>query len=284
MATGSSASSFQEHFKKMALMMYQEKSDEELDALMYQHYRKISQLPMTPDGHAEMERLTGEMEAIKEILALREKYRENLSAMIERWTKDLPARKRAAVLHLPNAVSPNGQLVAAILEDEDGKSADELAGWCDELAALDAESFQALLDGLVQEKILTRDDSGLYHLQNICDERMQVDTERILAARKGDYEARKLPSMRLLLQMMRDRQVPLCQEDLIALLPSYSGKIERDPRLRGADISKLSVESLLWSMERLGLITERFRYNVVKSETYYTITMLGEDAAGRKEA
>ena len=69
-----------------------------------------------------------------------------------------PPKKEGRFLRLKNAASPNGQLVAAILEDEDGKTAEELAGWCDELAEIPDEKFSELLEGLITEGFLEKDD------------------------------------------------------------------------------------------------------------------------------
>jgi len=80
------------------------------------------------------------------------------------------AREKAeeeAYYRLKAAYTPNGQLVAAILEEEDGKTLGEIAGWCDELAALDTADFERILQDLKDDGILEKT-GDKYYLNRIC--------------------------------------------------------------------------------------------------------------------
>ena len=139
-------------------------SDSELTQLSMDNARKINAIPRNASSAqlTEAEWLLKEMEFCKEIVESRKNAK-------EKWKAALPDRVEAAILNLETAVSPNGQLVAAILEDEDGKTAAEINAWCEELAAMEEQDIVALLDALVKEGVLEQRE-GKYYLLRVCTE------------------------------------------------------------------------------------------------------------------
>jgi len=119
---------------------------------------------------------------------------DELEACREAELSWLPAQndfRQKAVLNIPNAVSPNGQLVAAILEEEDGLTAEEIHCWCDELNAFDIADFQQLLDGLESEKVLSKDKNEKYHLEQLCTPDLYFDKEKCRRKLEQSYMLHK---------------------------------------------------------------------------------------------
>lgn len=107
-----------------------------------------------------LERLVAETKACGAILSARNETR-------KAWDEDLPERQHNAILNLKNAVTPNGQLIAAILEDEGDMTAEQICCWCEELEGLGLDNVKSLLDALVSEGVLKETD-GSYRLYRIC--------------------------------------------------------------------------------------------------------------------
>lgn len=166
----------QQQSKKEALISHENDTTEQLKSRVVELSSLIIAAPSTEAGLAEATKFLGEMEACTEILSQREAQEESIKDKKKQWKNFLQARKEEAILHLETAVSPNGQLVAAILEEEDGKTAEELAGWCDELAQLPEEDFRQLLKALVDEGIL-REEEGAYYLLTPCTEDLHYTKE-----------------------------------------------------------------------------------------------------------
>ena len=142
-------------------------SDSDLQMLVLNNARMAMALPATSASVPKLEQLKTESEACNAILAERKADADNKKNAKVLWENSLSSRRNAAFLNLPVAATSLGQLVAAILEDEDGKTAEEIQNWCDELEALDDSEFNALMNSLVAEGILTKRENRFY-LENIC--------------------------------------------------------------------------------------------------------------------
>ncbi len=149
-------------------------SDEQLREFVLDNMRIVSSLPAS--RVAEGYKLLGEIDACNEILKERQERRERVEKAKKDYLNSLERRRDDALLTLKAAATPNGQLVAAILEDEGGMTTEELAGWCDELASLDEAEFRDLLDDLAGDGILERKD-GRYYLRVLCTEKVQWTAE-----------------------------------------------------------------------------------------------------------
>ncbi|MBQ3380049.1 MAG: hypothetical protein IJG50_09365 [Clostridia bacterium] len=171
--------------KRTALITHDDYSDERLAQIIVDNAKIAASMTPNAQNLSEMAKLTGEAQACSEILKNRQekknKEQERQKRILQKkrdWEEKLEARKDEAILNLKYAASPNGQLVAAILEDEDGKTEEELYGWCDELSSLEEKDFHAMLEGLVSEGILVKySDDDKYYLRVICDESMQWNRE-----------------------------------------------------------------------------------------------------------
>ena len=74
------------------------------------------------------------------------------------------------------AHTPNGQLVAAILEDEVALTKESIAVWCSELAELSPEEMDQLLDDLVEDGVISLD-GDVYSLERICNETLAFEDD-----------------------------------------------------------------------------------------------------------
>lgn len=111
---------------------------------------------------AELERIVRESKFCASLVESRAKARNE-------WKNNLRARKHNAILNLKTAVTPTGQLIAAILEDEDSMTVDELCSWCEELEKMGQGEVQTILDALVSEGVL-RKKENTYQLYRVCTE------------------------------------------------------------------------------------------------------------------
>ena len=147
---------------------HSEKSDSELREIIIANGRKTLALPLQPSPQmlAEAKTWNQESKACSALLEERKAQRDALDAALEVWKSNKDSKTKGLILNLPAAVSFTGQLIAAILEEEK-LTADELAGWCDELAVLERSELDNLLEELVAEQILSVKD-GRYECINIC--------------------------------------------------------------------------------------------------------------------
>ena len=156
-------------WKRYYLTEHENKPDKELMRIAQDSARAVSLIPAnaTSSDIAKGQQLLSEVAACQEILEKRKKNRDAVDNAIKSWESELQRRKESAILNLPYASSLNGQLVAAILEEEDGKTADEIRAWYDELVVMDDQEYQALLNGLMTESIIEKK-GDRYYLKNIC--------------------------------------------------------------------------------------------------------------------
>lgn len=146
-----------------------DKSETELQTTILLNGKTITTLSANPTIQEQSlaAALLAEMKACQKILDLRKSKKEHICRIIDKWRSKESDRREKAVFNLPAATSANGQLIASILEESDGQTAEEIAGWYEELAAIDTIDFQSLLNQLVEETILTCKNNK-YYLSNIC--------------------------------------------------------------------------------------------------------------------
>lgn len=218
------ATDFVETWKQLKRSDFEKLSDDELRSIGLNNARKVMAIPAnpTPAQLSEGERLMAETQLSSEILAARKEKRDKIKAEIDGWKQQEQAVPYDNFLKLKAASSANGQLVAAILEDEGEMSATELAGWCEELASLDDASFKELLDELVKERVLTIKDDK-YRLVHICTETLYpedpVEWGLGILQQAGVTE---LGLYCLILTMMRTEGEPVNTESIIKERAGYS--------------------------------------------------------------
>jgi len=162
-------------------------SDEEIRELMYNAIQK----GLAENDIVKKYEIIGEKQAYEEILEARRAERIRSEKAEEGWPDMMHQLQNEAVLNLKTSITPNAQLIAAILEEEGDLTEDELSGWCDELASLPENGFRQLLNGMVDEKVISRKE-GKYHLLNICTPSLfPEDIEWFMQERLSDNAGKK---------------------------------------------------------------------------------------------
>lgn len=208
--------------RSLYTMRNEGKSDSELQLYLLQIVQKIQSVPpgALPQMRVQMEELAAEAAVCKEILDGRAASRSRLEKAHKEWEQQLSNRRNAAIQLLKNAVTPNGQLIAAILEDEGGLSAEELATWCDELAALDSTDFHALLLALESEGVL-KVQNGKYFVNRIC-------TETLFPEKPAEWAIQQIGNANLdeetkvMLRFMEKLGHAVCVEDFPDILKNHA--------------------------------------------------------------
>ena len=159
----------QESSKQSFSVLYEDKPDEELKAIIRHNAMAI----LTQDAIKAADML-GESKACQAIL---EKRRANADSIIDRftapsdvkkkWREELLPRKRKALAKLKTAAGYHGQLVAAVLEEENGLTASQIRQWSEELTAMEDGDYAELLNNLVLEKVISAKEDRFY-LLGIC--------------------------------------------------------------------------------------------------------------------
>lgn len=194
-------------------MRYEQKSDAELQITMLEIAKKMNSFPSsaaTPALNAQLTELSAEYAACKNLLEARKESRERLTQAHQKWEESLSARRYAAVLNLKNAVTPSGQLIAAIIEDEGSLSEHEIATWCEELEALDENELHLLLAALIDEGVISFE-NGRYTLKQICTENLFPDNPvDWMEQHYGEYYGE---DEKLLLRLVAAKGSAICVED-----------------------------------------------------------------------
>lgn len=268
--------------KRLALLQHKDDTDEQLRETVLRNVRAIGLLPSTNQGAMEGYKLLGEVDGCNEILAQRQAKRQKTQDAKDKWKRELADRRKKAVLNLPNAVSSNGQLVAAILEDEDGKTAEELHGWCDELAALSDEDFNALLNGLVDEGILRRKGKS-YRLLTPCTEEltytMKAWEDRVKELYESPEERDIADAFLLLLRSTDDELYSI--GDFFRDLKNDIFTSDRLDKVRSIELGDFKVKRVLDKLCKahvLELVYQGETENISdrNKECYYQFALLGE--------
>lgn len=269
--------------KSNALFAHRDDSDSELRERVVECTKMVAHVGTDIRSIGEGYRYMGEMEACSELLNQRIAADQGIEKRKKEWQNGLEKRKEDCLMHLPTAVTANAQLIASILEDEDGKTAEEIACWCDELDMLSDEDLQSLLDGLVREGVISLEDDR-YYLLCPCTETLvcpeNVRNHRI--DRDDDfYTDQKKAQAKLFLYMMERENKPLCDTDCLDLLGRYFGRYVLSDEYQAAkdEMSTYSAERNLNLLAEKGFIHSEFRMKNRSGDTktYYWLKVLGED-------
>ena len=254
--------------KDLALLQHRNDTDEMLREVIKRSGAQIlSNTGLTDADLSLKSRLSGEVDGCVEILRSREKANEEREKKAREWNDRLPERKAKAILNLPNAASPNGQLVAAILEEApDGLTEQQLASWCDELAAIPEEEFRALLDGLVGESILEKQEDERYRLLSVLDEDM-LPAAALIRKKLEDAET----STKALFALVVSQRQPISIHEIKQLL----GEQDDDVKDFGREMVTLA------DFSNRGLMIPAFKVHVGNGirafRNYYAQRLLGEE-------
>lgn len=253
--------------KELALLQHQDDTDEMLQETVKRNGAQILSNNGLSDADMSLKaRLSGEVDGCVEIFQYRQKAREEIKEKAKKWHARLPERKAKAILNLPNAASPNGQLVAAILEETpDGLTQKQLANWCDELSAIPEEELKSLLDGLVEEKIIELGKHKHYRLLNVLDEDMRFSVPYLRSVLKDQNDG-----VKLLWSFLSTQKDPICIQDINKLLGVQNNKI-KDMNAEFNGFEQLCFEGLAQRayLQKTGPAVSDYR-------TYYAPRLLGE--------
>ena len=258
----------------LGLARHREKSDSELQQIIHNDFQMVLGLSSDLQSLPQRQQLMGEIEACQELLSRLQRAEEEVAEEKKKWRYSLQKRKDDALLALRAAATPNGQLVQAILEDEDSLSFKEIAGWCDELGALDEEVLMQLLKDLVEDGVLEESDNGQYRLRMFCDENQQWDINQgcRYLENSGIFLHYDVPIVKTVLYLLCHYDEPMCPQDIIdknaALTGCNTEQIGFDK-----DISAFSVRLVMGKMMRNNILTNAFR---AEGGAYYAPAIIGE--------
>jgi len=279
-----------EDSKRLYLLSHVKKTDEELSAIIRSNLSAISYC-----NQAEAMRLFGEIDACNQILDKRMKAEEAVfeeDEKIERaafnW-KHFQEEKRAnSIYKLPVATSYPGQLVASVLEEEEGLSADEIRSWAEELAQLSEQEYGKLLADLVSEGILSEENKKYYLLTPCTADLYPVNplewAKKI--AKNSDVTIKSVSFNELtdkqlrFLALLISRNQPATEYDWYEFTsPSLSSQYFKDrasDRVRGMkEKGTVILDVELSALLKMGILT-RQPISGSKSHLYY-FRMLGEE-------
>lgn len=170
--------------------------------------------------------------------------------------------------------------MAAILEEEGDLSAEELAGWCEELAALEEATFNELLAELVRERVLIIKD-GKYRLMHVCTQDLypenQVEWGIRLLKQAGVEQTGfiEMGQYYLILHIMHLEKKPMNVERIMEKIDSYFWlKSMGDTNVTERDFEaacEFTVKSCLQEMYKDG-VTQRV---MIDGVPYYYFYRLG---------
>lgn len=212
---------WEEHYRNE----HKDKSDAELRQIVLNSSKKVTALPTspTPKMLADAKQWLAEAKACNAILSARNDARIARTAAIKEWKDGQDAAKMKAILNLPTGITPNGQLVAAILEDEGAAmTAQEIAGWCDELGELEEADLQSLLDGLQRERIIGRDGDKYFLRQAVTESLYPDTTYHSVAELKELTDDMYGAEAYLILQIIEGEGHPMALEEIRSELSSYA--------------------------------------------------------------
>ena len=258
---------------------HQDKTDEELRQIVLNNSKKVTALPTsaTPTMVAEAKKWLAESKACNAIMKARNEARASRREAIKKWKDGQDNAKMKAILNLPTGITPNGQLVAAILEDEEtSMTAQEIAGWCDELGELEEADLQSLLDGLQRERIIGCKDNK-YFLRQAVTETLYPETTYLTVAQLGELIGETYATEAYLaLQMIEGEGHPLTLEDMKNELSGYSylKTIFPEEGLTDEDFEWVEYDYESGAIPRLtavGLLTRLY----LSGHTFYYYPMIG---------
>lgn len=143
------------------------KTDTELKEIISQAARKLLTQNIGISEELDLKRKSGVAQAVLTVKEDRRSQKAKIKKAYEEKIKN-------AYLNLKAAFTPNGQLVAAILEEEGILTESEIHNWCDELQVIDDSEFHALLQDLVADGVIGKIDADYlvpeekYQLLRLC--------------------------------------------------------------------------------------------------------------------
>lgn len=210
-----------------AIREHKDKSDAELEKIAMHNAVAIQ----TTSDLIESSKMLGELKGCKEIQRWRAEEMErklleasSIGRASASWLLGQHDRKKKAVLNLPVATSYHGQLIAAILDEEDDLTAEEIRQWSDELAAMDNKEYKKLLAALVDENILYINNNGNYSLLTLCTSDL-FPTDPLLFIEKVcdhyiDFDVQKF------LEFLAEKKMPATENEWMEINEPYK---ERSP-------------------------------------------------------
>ena len=265
--------------KDLCLKTHKNKTDEELRAILM-HNAMAAQ---HQDG-AELCKTVGESDACSEILQQRNKKREREEAEQEAfldalfaWRRSHNERFEKAIINLPVATSYQGQLVAAILEEEDGLTAAEIAKWSTELSEMKEAEYKRLLSSLVSEGVIALD-SGRYWLLSVCDKTLKLTNPLLWVQKISKLKNVELSKNQLaFLTTLSTQDDPLTEYDwfeLVAFRPSDLANMKSAFKREYANS---------WAMDKLNDLEKLVDLDILKQTpvdgqkwSFYHFPLVGE--------
>jgi len=228
------------------------KSDLDLTLQMSRVARALLTQNLGVTERSDNERKYAAAEAVKAEKNRREQEKEKIQTIYDQ-------RVEKAFMKLKVAYTPNGQLVAAILEDETSLTEEELHNWCDELQAIADEEFHVLLSDLVDDGIIYQPDpdQGKYHLLRLCMKTRVFDYRYDYLSWLKIVLARKFPDK----DMSRFFKI---NNYTLSNLPSRGGTFYPEDMFYNLEfvIREYSEEEL----ERVGYNTVSIRYSIENND------------------
>ena len=152
---------------------YWGKSDAQLQNIMNTASTKLLTETLPGNiGYSEQRDLKAQVAAASSVLKKRKEHAERMKSIIETRKQ----KQKESYRNLRVAFTFNAQLVAAILEDEDGKTIEELNGWCDELSVIERSEFRQLLSDMVIDGVIEKK-GDKYFLERLCEEDLLFSDE-----------------------------------------------------------------------------------------------------------
>ena len=257
-----------ESTKRTCLMTHKNKTDEELMEIV-----NHNSVAIYSQDDLETYKTVGETEACVELLKQRREQREyknaeeeSLWGSLQHWEEANDARRKKAITRLPHATSYHGQLVAAVLEEEEGLTAEEIRKWSDELTTMNDKEYHRLLEGLCREDIVYYDEDDKYYILSLCTPDLFPSNPSLWLEYHHCYGYGKF------LQHMVATRKPLTERDWIEISGSYFNKrdLEENPKKAYQNVKKNYLDSYV----KDGALSVT---PIPDSDlNYYYFTMLGE--------
>ena len=275
--------------KSTALITHRDDTDDQLRDQITANARAMVGVNNTAQGLAEGYRLMGESEACSQLLSERRQKQQAVLDARRKWHGDWEKRKKDALLRLEQSCSPNGQLIAAILEEEGETCGEDLLGWCEELASLDEDSGARLLRELTSEGLIEvtsrtprqteheQPEFGqFYRLLGLCSDDLTLG-EEYLPLRIDSLEyltTEEQASAKLICRMMRESGEPLSPQDCAESLGNFQHLRQEEPYCQ-ADFAMDQFAALrhIRTLCKEKILSKQYSLN---GTDYYWFHMLGE--------
>ena len=208
--------------------------------------------------------------AAETVMAEKKRRKEDETKVKQEYEADHEATYRK----LRAAYTPNGQLVAAILEEEDGKTKEEIASWCEEMTALDDSELYMLLRDLVSDGIIEQREGGKYYLSSICNEDLTPDWRfrdkmRRVMGEAGDskYISARIETLVSLIPFLK----AFYPEDLDIV--SHNRYVEENKRYSSSEKRARTIRPSSLVEELDEMVDKRL---LIKKGDYYRVPFVGE--------